>query len=231
MSRIRMVLPAHLRNLAGAGSEVQLEINGEPTLRAALDALEAAYPMLRGTIRDHVTQQRRPFLRFFACSEDISHESPDQPLPEAVIAGKEPLLIIGAIAGGSDAGPKTSIAPMLNVRNGARAVEFYKQAFGAGELFRIDDEASGAVVARLSVEGAEFWVADESPEHQNFSPETVGCGTVRIVMIVSDPDAGFARAIAAGAREVWPVANQYGWRLGRVVDPFGHHWEIGKPLE
>jgi PhnB protein len=230
MSRIRMVLPAHLRNLARAGSEVELDVEGAPTLRAALDALEAAYPMLRGTIRDHVTQQRRPFLRFFACSEDISHESPDQPLPESVVAGKEPLLIIGAIAGGSDAVPKTSIAPMLNVRNGARAVEFYKQAFGAGELFRIDDESSGAVVARLSVEGAEFWVADESPEHQNFSPATVGGGTVRMVMIVADPDAAFARAITAGATEVWPVANQYGWRLGRVVDPFGHHWEIGKPL-
>ena len=97
---IRIMLPAHLRTLARTGSEVQLEVEGTPTLRAALDALEAAYPMLRGTIRDHVTLQRRPFLRFFACSEDISHESPDQPLPDAVIAGKEPLLIIGAISGG-----------------------------------------------------------------------------------------------------------------------------------
>jgi len=97
---IRMMLPAHLRTLARTGSEVQLEVEGTPTLRAALDALEASYPMLRGTIRDHVTLQRRPFLRFFACSEDISHESPDQPLPEAVVAGKEPLLIIGAISGG-----------------------------------------------------------------------------------------------------------------------------------
>ena len=97
---IRMMLPAHLRTLARTGSEVQLEVEGTPTLRAALDALEAAYPMLRGTIRDQVTLQRRPFLRFFACSEDISHESPDQPLPDAVIAGKEPLLIIGAISGG-----------------------------------------------------------------------------------------------------------------------------------
>ena len=97
---IRIMLPAHLRTLARTGSEVQLEVEGTPTLRAALDALEAAYPMLRGTIRDQVTLQRRPFLRFFACSEDISHESPDQPLPEAVVAGKEPLLIIGAISGG-----------------------------------------------------------------------------------------------------------------------------------
>jgi PhnB protein len=124
--------------------------------------------------------------------------------------------------------PKTSIAPMLSVRNGARAIEFYKAAFGAGELFRVDDE-SGAVVARLSVAEAEFWVADESPEHLNFSPETLGGGSVRMVMIVNDPDAAFARAVAAGATVVWPVSNQYGWRLGRVADPFGHHWEIGKP--
>lgn len=125
--------------------------------------------------------------------------------------------------------PKTSIAPMLSVRKGARAVEFYKAAFGAGEIFRIDSE-SGDVVARLSVEGAEFWVADESPEHKNFSPESLGGGTVRMVMIVADPDAAFDRAVKAGATVVQPMDNQYGWRLGRVVDPFGHHWEIGKPL-
>ena len=125
---------------------------------------------------------------------------------------------------------ETSIAPMLSVRKGAKAIEFYKAAFGAGELFRIDAE-DGAVVARLSVEGAEFWVADESPEHLNFSPETLGGGTVRMVMIVSDPDAAFERAVSAGATVVWPVSDQYGWRLGRIVDPFGHHWEIGKPLE
>jgi len=125
--------------------------------------------------------------------------------------------------------PKTSIAPMLSVRNGATAVEFYKAAFGARELFRIDGEG-GAVVARLAVEEAEFWVADESPEHKNFSPESLGGGTVRMVMVVKDPDAAFERAVTAGATVVWPVSNQYGWRLGRVVDPYGHHWEIGKPL-
>jgi PhnB protein len=118
---------------------------------------------------------------------------------------------------------------MLSVRNGARAIEFYKAAFGAFELFRIDAE-SGAVVAQLSVEGAEFWVADESPEHLNFSPESLGGGSVRMVMTVNDPDAAFQRAVTAGATVVVPVNNQYGWRLGRVVDPFGHHWEIGKPL-
>jgi len=97
---IRVLLPQHLRTLAHVGSEVTLDIEGAVTLRAALDALEARYPMLRGTIRDHGTQQRRPFLRFFACEEDLSHESPDAPLPEAVTSGKEPLVILGAIAGG-----------------------------------------------------------------------------------------------------------------------------------
>jgi len=97
---IRVVLPAHLRNLAKVGDEVQLEIAGPVTQRSVLDALEARYPMLRGTIRDHVTQQRRPFLRFFACEEDWSHVGPDALLPEAVAKGEEPLLIVGAIAGG-----------------------------------------------------------------------------------------------------------------------------------
>jgi PhnB protein len=123
----------------------------------------------------------------------------------------------------------TSIAPMLSVRNGARAIEFYKAAFGAVEAFRVDAE-SGAVVARLSLNEAEFWVADESPEHANFSPESLGGGSVRMVMTVEDPDAAFDRAVAAGATVIWPVSNQYGWRLGRIADPYGHHWEIGKPL-
>jgi sulfur-carrier protein len=97
---IRVELPQHLRTLAKVGREVQLEVAGAVTLRAVLDALESRYPMLRGTIRYHETQQRRPFLRFFACEEDLSHEPPDKPLPAAVASGKEPLLIIGAIAGG-----------------------------------------------------------------------------------------------------------------------------------
>ena len=118
---------------------------------------------------------------------------------------------------------------MLSVRNGAKAIEFYKAAFGAEELFRVDGEA-GEVVAQLSVAEAEFWLADESPEHQNYSPESLGGGTVRLIMVVDDPDAAFQRAIAAGAKEVWPVNEEHDWRIGRVVDPFGHHWEIGKPL-
>ena len=97
---VRVALPFHLRNLAHVGSEVTLEIEGAVTQRSILDALEARYPMLQGAIRDHVTQLRRPFLRFFACEEDLTHESPDAPLPDVVASGKEPFLIIGAIAGG-----------------------------------------------------------------------------------------------------------------------------------
>ena len=97
---IRVVLPAHLRNLARAGGEVELDVHGQVTQRSILDALESSYPTLRGTVRDHVTQQRRPFVRFFACGEDLSHESPDAPLPHAVASGAEPFLIVGAIAGG-----------------------------------------------------------------------------------------------------------------------------------
>ena len=97
---IRVVLPAHLRILAKVSGEVQLEVEGPVTQRSVLDALEARYPMLCGTIRDHVTQKRRPFVRFFACAEDLSHESPDAPLPHAVASGAEPFLLVGAIAGG-----------------------------------------------------------------------------------------------------------------------------------
>lgn len=97
---IRVVLPYHLRNLAHVGTEVQVEVDGVVTQRSVLNALEARYPMLRGTVRDHDTHKRRPFLRFFACEEDLSLEPPDTPLPEAVASGKEPFLIIGSIAGG-----------------------------------------------------------------------------------------------------------------------------------
>ena len=97
---IRVVLPAHLRTLARVSDEVFLDVSGPPTPRSVLDALEASYPMLRGTIRDYVTDQRRPLVRFFACEEDLSHDSLDAPLPEAVVAGREPFLIVGAMAGG-----------------------------------------------------------------------------------------------------------------------------------
>jgi len=117
---------------------------------------------------------------------------------------------------------------MPSVRNGARAVEFYKAAFGAIEVYRVEDPG-GSVVSRLSVDGAEFWLSDESPEHGNFSPESLGGATTRMILTVPDPDSMFAKALAARAREV-AVEEAYGWRLGRVVDPFGHHWEIGHPL-
>ena len=100
MSDVTVILPAHLRTLAKVSADLQLEVSGPVTQRSVLDALEARYPVLCGTIRDHATQQRRPFLRFFACQEDLSHEAPDTLLPEAVASGKEPFWIIGAIAGG-----------------------------------------------------------------------------------------------------------------------------------
>ena len=125
---------------------------------------------------------------------------------------------------------KTSLAPLLSVRRGTRAIEFYKRALGGEELFHIESD-TGEVVARMAVDGAEFWLADESPQHFNFSPESLGGGSVRMVLTVENPDAAFERAVAAGASVVWPVADQpYRWRVGRIVDPFGHHWEIGRPL-
>jgi PhnB protein len=121
---------------------------------------------------------------------------------------------------------RTSVTATLSVRNWSRAIDFYKAAFGANELFRVD----GGGVAQLSVSGADFWVAEESPEHLNFSPESLGGCSVRMLLIVEDPAAVCAKAVAAGATQIAPVADAYGWRLGRIVDPFGHHWEIGKPL-
>ena len=134
-------------------------------------------------------------------------------------------------AGEAIADSRPSVAPMLSVRLGAKAVEFYEAAFGAKELFRIESP-DGAVVAQLAIGRTDFWVADESPEHKNFSPESLGGATTRMVLTVEDPDAVFRNAVAAGASEVSAVADQpYGWRVGRVLDPFGHHWEIGRPLE
>jgi len=131
-------------------------------------------------------------------------------------------------AGGLDGGP--SVSPQLSVRRGRAAIEFYKAAFGAVEDYRVggtDDHEE--VVAQLSVGNASFWVADESPEHGNFSPETLGGSTVRMLLVAEDPDALVQRAVAAGATEVYAVGDEHGWRLGRIADPFGHHWEIGRP--
>ena len=118
------------------------------------------------------------------------------------------------------------ITATLSVRNWSKAMAFYKSAFGAVELFSVP----GGGVGQLSVSGAEFWVAEESPEHLNFSPETLGGCSVRMLMIVEDPDSVYQQAINAGATEVVSVTDEHGWRLGRLVDPFGHHWEIAKKL-
>ena len=123
------------------------------------------------------------------------------------------------------------IVAELSVRRGRDAVEFYKAAFGAQEVYRVggtDDHAE--VVSELAIGDTSFWVSDESPEHANFSPETVGGSTVRLLLVVDDPRGAIERAVAAGAREVVPATEAHGWLLGRIEDPFGHHWEIGRPL-
>jgi PhnB protein len=123
------------------------------------------------------------------------------------------------------------IVPELSVRDGRNAVEFYEEAFGATEVYRVGGtEEDPSVVSQLTIGDASFWVSDESPEHANFSPESLGGGTVRMLLIVDDPDATVERAVSRGAKEVLPVADEHGWRLGRIEDPYGHHWEIGKPL-
>ena len=119
---------------------------------------------------------------------------------------------------------KTSIAPWLSVRSSAKAVAFYRSAFGAIETYRLEDPDGNAVV-KLAVDSAEFWLSDSPPDEKD--PETVGGGSIRMILTVADPDAVFAQAIQAGASVVFPVGEEYGWRLGRIVDPFGLHWEIG----
>lgn len=126
---------------------------------------------------------------------------------------------------------QTTISTLLNVRRGPEAIDFYTRAFGATTLSRISGD-DGSVVAHLGVGNGDFWLADESPAHQNFSPQTLGGSSMRMVLIVDDPHAAFDRAVAAGASSICPVRDEpYGWRIGRVLDPFGHHWEIGKPLQ
>ncbi len=125
----------------------------------------------------------------------------------------------------------TSLLPTLSVRNGNAAIEFYKNAFGAAEIFVVKSP-DGSVIAQLAIDAVNFLIADESTDHDNYSPETLGGTTIRMGLQVMDPDVTQARAIAAGAEEIYPVANQdYGYRLGRIVDPFGHHWEIFRPLK
>jgi PhnB protein len=117
------------------------------------------------------------------------------------------------------------------VRRGRAAIEFYKSAFGAVEVYRVGGtDEHEPVVAQLAVGEAGFWVSDESPEHANFSPESLGGATTKLLLTVDDPQAAIDRAVGAGAREVYPASEEHGWLLGRIEDPFGHHWEIGKPL-
>src|SRR3954454_9353521 len=124
-----------------------------------------------------------------------------------------------------------SVSAQLSVRRGRAAIEFYKTAFGARERYRVGGtDQNESVVAELAIGDTTFWVADESPEHENHSPESLGGGTVRLLLTTDDPDAAIERAVAAGAIEVYPAADEHGWRLGRIVDPYGHHWEIGRPL-
>jgi PhnB protein len=124
-----------------------------------------------------------------------------------------------------------TIQPELSVRGGREAVDFYIAAFGATERYRVGGtDEHEPVVSQLAVGDTTFWVADESPEHENYSPESLGGGTVKLLLTVNDPDAAVERALAAGATLVAAVSDEHGWRLGRIVDPFGHHWEIGKPL-
>ncbi|HEY6977898.1 MAG TPA: VOC family protein [Chitinophagaceae bacterium] len=122
----------------------------------------------------------------------------------------------------------TSVVPWLSVRSSAKAVAFYKSAFGATETYRLEDPDGNAVV-KLSINGAEFWLSDSSPD--NSTSETLGGGTIRMILTVTDPDAVFAQALNAGATEVFPVGEEHGWRVGRLVDPFGLHWEIGREVE
>jgi PhnB protein len=119
------------------------------------------------------------------------------------------------------------ITATLSVRDWSAAMAFYKTAFGAVETYGVP----GGGVARVSVKGAEFWVAEESPAHQNVSPDSLGGCSVRMLLIVSDPKSMCERAVAAGAKQIVPVSDSHGWRLGRIVDPAGHHWEVGCPLE
>ena len=126
---------------------------------------------------------------------------------------------------------QTSVSPELSVRRGLEALEFYKAALGAVEIYRVGGTKENEdVVAQLRVGNATFWVSDESPPNQNFSPESLGGSTVRLLLVVQDPRAVVERAVALGATEVAPAEEAHGWLLGRIEDPFGHHWEIGKPL-
>ncbi len=135
------------------------------------------------------------------------------------------------VSGDERGGYQSRVQAQLSVRGGRAAVEFYQRAFGAVERYRVGGrDADEAVVAQLSVGDSWFWVADESPEHANLSPASLGGGSVRMLLITADPAALVEQAVAASARQVTAVAEEQGWLLGRIEDPFGHHWEIGRPV-
>jgi len=142
------------------------------------------------------------------------------------VKAKTPKLRKAAKPGKAAPAFPTIVTATLSVRNWSKAMQFYKSAFGARELYRVP----GGGVGQLAVNGAEFWVAEESREHLNFSPESIGGCSVRMLLLTEDPDAVYAKAMQAGATGVMPVTDAHCWRLGRIVDPFGHHWEIGRPL-
>ena len=125
---------------------------------------------------------------------------------------------------------KPSLAPWLSVSDGVRAIEFYKAAFGATEVYHLDDPGGG-VVSRLAIDGGEFWISGEQSHDKRGNEATVAAPKVRMIWAVTDPDTVFARALGAGATEVFPVSEEYGWRVGRLMDPFGNHWEIGHQVE
>jgi PhnB protein len=131
---------------------------------------------------------------------------------------------------GAVEGSECSLAPWLSVPDGERSIAFYKSAFGAVEVYRLDMPVGAGVVVRLSVGGAEFWVSGESGVEPKGNGAPLGGDSLRMILTVANPDAVFARALAAGATEVFPVGEDHGWRLGRLRDPFGLHWEIGRPL-
>lgn len=197
------------------------------------DATEQWGPM-PGAIHIYVPDVDQTHQRALANGAKGLHEPMEMDYGERASAVRDPLGNSWYIATHRRKGSErfeTAITPMLSVRGGPGAIDFYKRAFGAIELTRFP-RPDGGVVAELAIDGVRFGLTDESREAQNLSPESLGGTSVRINLVVANPDAVAERAIAAGARSLFPVADQaYGWRQGRVVDPFGHHWLIGRPLK
>jgi lactoylglutathione lyase len=225
---IRVELPSNLRTLAGVGRVVELKVDGPVTQRSVLDALEAEYPMLRGTIRDQVTRRRRPMLRFFACEEDLSDESIDAPLPDEVASGREPYLVVGAIAGGSE--PAMSVdAITLFVENLERSKAFYEKAFGLPVWF---EDANSAV---FKFANTLINLLKISAAHDLIKPGLVASPTAgsrfQLTVPVDDVDAMCAALEARGIELLnGPMDRAWGVRTASFADPGGHIWEIAQPL-